>query len=126
MLDAGETFQFIFIDGMHTFDYTLLDFFYADLLLQPGGVICVDDVRHSGVGACVDYVAANYAHYTLDSNTLVSDMMATFVKQAEDGRGWDYHKDFCRHVSRGMSGGMAAAASSAGGHHAATMAGQAW
>lgn len=119
LLDAGETFQFIFIDGMHTFDYTLLDFFYADLLLEPGGVICVDDVRHSGVGACVDYVAANYAHYTLDSNTLVSDTMATFVKQAEDGRGWDYHKDFCRHVSRGT-----VAASSAGGHQAAAMAGQ--
>ena len=32
-------FHLIYIDGWHTFDYTLLDFFYADLILETNGVI---------------------------------------------------------------------------------------
>ncbi|MBX3442331.1 MAG: class I SAM-dependent methyltransferase [Planctomyces sp.] len=36
-------FDFILVDGYHSFDYTLLDIFYADLLLRDGGVLCVHD-----------------------------------------------------------------------------------
>ena len=46
--EAG-TFDFIFIDGWHTFDYTLIDFFYADKLLKIGGFIVIDDALHRGV-----------------------------------------------------------------------------
>jgi hypothetical protein len=27
----------VFVDGWHTFDYTLLDLFFADLLTEVGG-----------------------------------------------------------------------------------------
>jgi len=37
VLDLG------FIDGWHTFDYTLLDFFYIDKMLRPGGVVLLHD-----------------------------------------------------------------------------------
>jgi len=45
---AGEIpkFDLVYIDGWHTFDYTLIDFFYADLLLNINGVIVLDDIRH--------------------------------------------------------------------------------
>lgn len=33
-----------FIDGWHTFDYTLLDVFYADKMLRPGGVLLIHDM----------------------------------------------------------------------------------
>jgi predicted O-methyltransferase YrrM len=33
LLQREERFDLVFIDGMHTFDYTLVDFFYSDLLL---------------------------------------------------------------------------------------------
>jgi Methyltransferase domain len=38
-----QQFDFILIDGWHSFDYTLLDLFYADLLLREGGVLVIHD-----------------------------------------------------------------------------------
>jgi len=34
------------IDGWHTFDYALVDFFYVDRLLETGGIVMFDDTRH--------------------------------------------------------------------------------
>lgn len=39
LLQAGRKFDFCFVDGMHLFDYTLIDLFYADLLVRVGGII---------------------------------------------------------------------------------------
>ena len=43
LLEKGVTLDLAFIDGWHTFDYTLLDFFYVDKLLRPGGVVLLHD-----------------------------------------------------------------------------------
>ena len=43
LLAAGESYDFILVDGYHSFDYTLVDMFYADLLLRTGGVMAVHD-----------------------------------------------------------------------------------
>jgi predicted O-methyltransferase YrrM len=45
LLERNITVDFVFIDGMHTFDYTLIDLFYADKLLRPGGIICMHDMN---------------------------------------------------------------------------------
>lgn len=37
LVEAREQFDCILIDGFHSFDLTLLDLFYADKLLAPGG-----------------------------------------------------------------------------------------
>lgn len=39
----GVQIDFAFIDGMHTFDYAMVDFFYIDKLLRVGGVVVLDD-----------------------------------------------------------------------------------
>jgi predicted O-methyltransferase YrrM len=43
LLEKGIVLDFAFIDGWHTFDYTLLDFFYIDKMLRPGGVVLLHD-----------------------------------------------------------------------------------
>jgi predicted O-methyltransferase YrrM len=43
LLEKGVTLDLAFIDGWHTFDYTLLDFFYIDKMLRPGGVVLLHD-----------------------------------------------------------------------------------
>lgn len=43
LLEKGVVVDLAFIDGWHTFDYTLLDFFYIDKLLRPGGVVLLHD-----------------------------------------------------------------------------------
>jgi predicted O-methyltransferase YrrM len=43
LLENGVSLDLAFIDGWHTFDYTLLDFFYIDKMLRPGGVVLLHD-----------------------------------------------------------------------------------
>ena len=55
-------FDFIFIDGWHTFDHTLLDCFYATRLLRVGGYLAIDDVSFPSVRRVVDFLS-NYPCY---------------------------------------------------------------
>jgi predicted O-methyltransferase YrrM len=88
-----EPFEYIFIDGMHLFDYTLVDFFYADLLLKVGGVILLDDIKHPNVKTCYNYIKSNYEHYKL-IKTISSGTTATFQKIKQDDRIWSFHRGF--------------------------------
>jgi predicted O-methyltransferase YrrM len=85
-------YDFIFIDGFHTFDYTLVDFFYSNLLLKMNGIIIIDDAMHSGVKKCVQYIETNYADFYKKLES--PDSFAMFQKIDEDKRDWNYHKDF--------------------------------
>lgn len=94
-------FQMIYIDGWHTFDYTLVDFFYADLILEVHGVIVLDDIKHAPVQKCFKYIETNYPNYQVvdetpcfkTGNPKISSQ-ATFVKCAEDTRVWNAHVEF--------------------------------
>lgn len=44
LIERGDRLDFTFIDGMHLFDYVLVDLFYTDLMLKPGGHIMLDDI----------------------------------------------------------------------------------
>ncbi len=84
-------FDFIFIDGWHTFDYTLIDFFYSLELLNDGGIIIIDDALHKGVSKCVKYIETNYPH----CRKLVSPpTVACFKKVKKDPRDWNFHVNF--------------------------------
>jgi predicted O-methyltransferase YrrM len=86
-----QYFDFIFIDGWHTFDYTLVDFFYSNLLLKINGIIIIDDALHNGVSKCVKYLETNYKFYVkLDSTKTI----ASFRKIKNDNREWNYHNFF--------------------------------
>jgi methyltransferase family protein len=43
LVNDGRRFKFVFIDGYHAFDYAMLDFFYANLLVPPGGIVAFHD-----------------------------------------------------------------------------------
>ena len=77
---GAGSMDLIFIDGMHLFDYTLVDLFYADLLLRVGGVVVLDDIRHKGVKQSYEYILKNYSHWKLVKPTLASETCATFIK----------------------------------------------
>ena len=84
-------FDFIFIDGWHTFDYTLIDFFYADKLLRKDGIMMIDDALHEGVKKFVKYIETNYKNYK-KINTHITQ--AGFIKMDEDSREWFFHSGF--------------------------------
>lgn len=45
LVERGDKVDMVFIDGWHTFDYTLIDVFYADKLLRPGGILMLHDMH---------------------------------------------------------------------------------
>ncbi len=46
LLEQGTKLDLALVDGWHTFDYTLLDVFYADKMLRQGGILLVHDMLH--------------------------------------------------------------------------------
>jgi predicted O-methyltransferase YrrM len=91
LTDHESSFDFIFIDGWHTFDYTLLDFFYSNLLLKIGGFIMIDDALHNGVSSCMRYLNKNYLFYKkMDSIKTIG----VYKKLKEDNREWNFHGNF--------------------------------
>lgn len=55
----GCRLDFAFIDGMHTFDYVLVDFFYIDKMLNVGGVIIFDDLSYPSIRKACRYILRN-------------------------------------------------------------------
>jgi predicted O-methyltransferase YrrM len=57
ILESGKSsYDFVFIDGWHTFDHTLLDSFYATRLLRVGGILALDDADWDSVGRVIDFL----------------------------------------------------------------------
>ncbi len=63
---AGQRVQFGFIDGWHTFDHTLVDFFYIDAMMDAGGVVILDDVGYPGLQRLAHFIVSNRDYTVLD------------------------------------------------------------
>jgi len=66
LLQAGERFDFAFIDGSHVFDNVIVDFSYMDKLLEIGGCIAFDDLWMPGVRRAINFVRRNRAYQLQD------------------------------------------------------------
>jgi predicted O-methyltransferase YrrM len=55
----GTRAQLGLIDGWHTFDHTLIDFFFLDAILEPGGIIALDDVGYPAIRRVCDFILTN-------------------------------------------------------------------
>jgi len=62
LLQQGRKIDFVFIDGWHTFDHCLLDFFYANRLLNVGGAVVFHDADGPPVKKVIRY-ASRYPSY---------------------------------------------------------------
>ena len=81
-------YDLVFIDGWHTFDYTLVDAFYADQLTKIGGYIVIDDVLHFSVKQCIKYLDTNYKHWERIPSP---ETFACYKKISNDKRAWNFH-----------------------------------
>lgn len=69
----GTRVEFAFIDGWHTFDHALTDFFHVDRILAVGGVVVFDDAFFPGVHQACRYVATNRAYRVVGTTEAVAD-----------------------------------------------------
>ena len=91
----GEnSFDFVFIDGFHTFDYTLVDVFFSTQLLKLNGILIIDDCLHKAVSRAVDYIDTNYNYFLRKIIMKQSKTIAIYIKIKQDNRSWDFHKHF--------------------------------
>ena len=58
----GRKIDFAFVDGWHTFDYTMVDFFFIDKMLKVGGMVVFDDTNWPGIRKMCRYIATNRSY----------------------------------------------------------------
>jgi predicted O-methyltransferase YrrM len=75
----GVVVDFAFIDGWHTFDHALTDFFHVDRVLAESGVVVFDDVFFPGVHQACRFVATNRSYRLLACSEKVSDYRPSFA-----------------------------------------------
>lgn len=119
LLQAKTRVQVAIIDGFHTFDHALVDFFYINKMLDVGGVIIFDDVNMPAIARLISHVTTYPAYRVLmgtamprPPNFLVSirrrlnprglsarhsrdnPSCIALQKLAPDTRNWDWHVNF--------------------------------
>jgi Methyltransferase domain len=74
LAEQGTRIQFAFLDGWHTFDHTLVDFFYLDAMLDIGGVMVLDDVGYPGIQRLAHFIVCNrdYSIFDLEPRAVPS------------------------------------------------------
>jgi predicted O-methyltransferase YrrM len=111
LAEGGTEVDMAFIDGWHTFDHTLLDFFYVNRMLKVGGVVIFDDADWPSVSKVLKYVT-RYPCYQLCGEmqqspvtALAKGVMSMRVpnlkpnavairKVSADERRWDWFEPF--------------------------------
>ena len=123
LLAQNERFDFVFIDGSHLFDDALVDFFFVDKLVMPGGHVAIDDLWMPAVRKVASFVLKNKPYRLLRSSSkhrptagkyilragrrilqnpfgrewrlkLHPTNVAFFEKVAADSRHWKFHRSF--------------------------------
>lgn len=109
LLAAGERFDFAFVDGWHSFDQALLEFFYINRMLEVGGIVVFDDVHLPGIQKVLAHVNTYPCYQRLSEPTDVAlslqakvrrlagvpvVRLAAFRKTKDDSRNWDWFEDF--------------------------------
>lgn len=82
------TFDLIFIDGFHSFDQVLLDFYYANLLIRVGGYIVFDDCSFYSISKALTYILGYPAyrfHSQVRETSLRKRFLGLFLKPIPEG-----------------------------------------
>lgn len=59
LLSEGVEVEFAYIDGWHTFDYALVDWWYVDKMLAAGGIVGFNDCGFPAVARVIRFVLSH-------------------------------------------------------------------
>lgn len=68
LVAEGRRIDLAFIDGLHRFDQAMVEFYYVNRLLRPGGIVLFDDAARRGVNRVVRH-ALTYPAYEVYGST---------------------------------------------------------
>jgi len=66
LLASGLKLDFAYIDGWHTFDYALLDWWYVDRMLKVGGIAAFNDCGWPAVEKAIQFVLTHRKYTEID------------------------------------------------------------
>ena len=97
LLAAGTRIQTAIIDGWHTIDHTLVDFFYINKMLEVGGIVIFDDTNFPSISRLTEHIKT-YPAYELftDISRPCPARIRTRIRRALGRslpslrRSWDY------------------------------------
>jgi predicted O-methyltransferase YrrM len=92
MHKQGTKADYIYIDGAHTFDYALVDFFCSDRVLNIGGLVIFDDMWMPSIQKLASFIRNNIGSY----QEIPTDVKNVFClrKIKEDDRPWNHFAAF--------------------------------
>lgn len=106
MMASGREYDFVFVDGYHTFDHALIDCFYSLRMLRVGGVLVLDDAQMPALTRLSAYLL-NYPSLKRvelptrfpmpDGSVLVNEFperLLAVQKIDYDRRDWDWWAEF--------------------------------
>jgi predicted O-methyltransferase YrrM len=70
LLEAGNTFGMIYIDGSHLFEDVFVDAYFGAQLLSPGGVMAFDDSANAHVAKVVRFLRTNMRDHLAEVDLL--------------------------------------------------------
>lgn len=88
----GRKFEFVFIDGDHKFDGELIDFYYADLMLEMNGYILLHDTWMRSTRLLMAFIESNRKDYKTIPTGLRN--LALYQKVDMDKRNGVHFKEF--------------------------------
>jgi predicted O-methyltransferase YrrM len=92
MLENKDKFDFIIINNWHTFDTSVLEFYYSSLILNTNGYIIIMNILYPGLNKLVKYLENNYKHF-MRIYPAPNDF-AVFQKLKEDDRDNNFYVNF--------------------------------
>ena len=95
-LGEGRRFDLAFVDGNHRFDGIFLDLVYLGRLLDPGGIVMVDDYQLPAVARAASFCLTNLG-WTLEEVSPFDELHQWAVLRTStvpDTRPFDYHVAF--------------------------------
>lgn len=109
LLAEGERLDFALVDGWHSFDQVMMEVYFLNRMLTPGGLLVFDDVHLPALQRVLAFVATLPAYRRLpipDARRKARPArvrrlmgvpeyrLAGVLKVAEDERDWDHWVDF--------------------------------
>jgi predicted O-methyltransferase YrrM len=100
LIRQQQRFDFIYIDGNHRFDDVMVDFYLADQLMRPGGLIVLDDLWMPSIRTVADFIFHNRAYELVPQPV---GNIAVLLKQRDDDRDWKHFVRFNVHPAAPLS-----------------------